>query len=152
MLGAELSRASTREEPTTLIMFDLDNFKRYNDTRGHIAGDDLLQRLGKHIKEVLPTGIPCRYCGEEFAILLLRTPQGIGKDSAEHLRASVEKEFVGETTLSVGIITSLTSSLPGITMLKEADKALYEAKDKGKNRVIQYVAVNNSLIINTAKF
>ena len=148
ILNHEIEKAKARELPTTLLLYDLDDFKKYNDTKGHIAGDELLQALGRIIRETLPEAIHCRYGGEEFATLMVGTPQGEGKEKAEMIRIAIQQKL-GETT-SIGTVTSINSTLAPITMLKESDNALYEAKRKGKNRVEQYISLDKALgIINT---
>ncbi len=153
VLNHEIEKARIREKPTTLIILDLDNFKQLNDTKGHVAGDEALKKIGLIIQSTMPTGINCRYGGEEFSILLPETTQITGKEISEKLRKIIEKEFVGEITASIGTITSMNSTLTPITMIQEADKAMYEAKHKGKNKVVQYISLDKALgIINTENF
>ncbi|MBI4140192.1 GGDEF domain-containing protein [Candidatus Woesearchaeota archaeon] len=150
VLNHEIEKAKIKEKPTTLVIIDLDNFKQLNDTEGHIAGDEALKRIGLIIQSTMPTGINCRYGGEEFSILLPEASQAMSKEVSEKLRETIEKEFAGKITASIGTITSINSTLTPLTMIQEADAAMYEAKRKGKNKVVQYISLDKTLgIINT---
>ncbi|MFV1984094.1 MAG: GGDEF domain-containing protein [Thiohalomonadales bacterium] len=141
----EISRARRNEEPLAVIMADIDHFKLYNDTFGHTKGDEALYQVAQAIKSVLkrPTDFVARYGGEEFVILLVNTQENGAKIIAEDIRNTVlnlkiphssgTEEFV---TLSLGI--SVDDSYSEVTpklLVEQADKALYHAKDKGRNQV-----------------
>ena len=125
----------------------MDDFKHYNDTNGHLAGDDLLERLAKVVRRnIRNIDIPARYGGEEFVIILPETSDEEAMQVAERIRQAVERESFpferrqpgGKVTISVGV-----SSYPGEAktpreLLNLADRALYRAKVLGKNRVICY--------------
>jgi diguanylate cyclase (GGDEF)-like protein len=153
-LDLELRRAKRYEYPISLMMLDIDHFKIYNDTHGHVAGDRVLKQVARVIKEtVRHTDILARYGGEEFAGILIKTNLDDGCQIAERVRKAVE-EFVidhektqpqGRLTVSVGISTlgSKISSLQGL--VKTADEALYEAKRTGRNRVAVSQAVDSEM-------
>jgi diguanylate cyclase (GGDEF)-like protein/PAS domain S-box-containing protein len=117
------------------IMLDIDSFKRYNDTFGHIAGDGLLARLAAIIsREIRETDVAIRYGGEEFLILLPETDLDMALEVTERIRKSVEDE--GEITVSLGISTYDRKTEKKEDLISTADEALYQAKREGKNRVV----------------
>jgi two-component system cell cycle response regulator len=132
----EKSFAAARRygEGFAVIMLDIDNFKKYNDTFGHPAGDRLLAKLA----EILLQGVRradyvFRYGGEEFLIILPETDPAIAGEAAERLRRAVELET--EVTISLGL-ASFQKGLPDKeALISQADSALYLAKQKGRNRV-----------------
>lgn len=148
-LMEEISRSSRNRTGLSLIILDVDNFKNFNDTLGHPAGDDLLRQLARILKEtVRDNDIVCRYGGEEFAVIL----PGVEKDGAlilaERLRSRVEKErFPGEEvqpngklTISLGLATLPQDAVNKEDLIRRSDKALYAAKKSGRNRVVPYNA------------
>jgi diguanylate cyclase (GGDEF)-like protein len=142
-LKNEVARSQRSQRPISLVLFDFDNFKEYNDTHGHVEGDRLLQRLGELVRSsVRAIDIPARYGGEEFTIILPETPHDAAFTFAERMRALVVERC--STTVSVGLITCMNGSASPETMLTEADKALYKAKRNGKNQT------RNSIIIDKA--
>jgi len=145
-LKNEIAQAVRFKRPTSLIMFDFDNFKQFNDTKGHPAGDKLLKDIGAITREnVRPSDICCRYGGEEFTIILPETMPEQAKEIAERLRKIVEDRFNLETTISLGICGCINSSVNHEKMISEADKALYRAKQVGKNTVMMRVIVDKNL-------
>ena len=143
-LDLELRRAKRYEYPISLMMLDIDHFKIYNDTYGHMTGDRVLKRVANVIKEtVRHTDILARYGGEEFVGILIKTNLDEAYQVAERVRKAVEDSTIeheetqpqGRLTVSVGISTldSKISSLKAL--IKTADEALYEAKRTGRNRV-----------------
>jgi diguanylate cyclase (GGDEF)-like protein len=141
-IKAEIERSNRYGHPLSLLILDLDNFKQYNDAHGHIAGDSVLARSGEILKKSLrKTDSAYRYGGEEFTIIL---PESAGKESlhfAERIRQAFEKEAFSSqqaenspVTVSIGV----AQYIPGeeiTTFIKRADKNLYAAKNKGKNRI-----------------
>lgn len=143
-LKNEVERAKRTSRPISLLFFDFDNFKEYNDTHGHVAGDELLRQVGMIVKQnVRAIDVPCRFGGEEFAVVLPETTHEQAFATAERLRNSVQKNC--NTSISVGAITCLNASAPPETLLKEADNALYKAKKQGKNRTVSFIMVDKAL-------
>ncbi len=143
-LEAEFKRAKALHTGFSLIFFDLDHFKKINDTFGHDAGDYVLKELthlirGSHLR---PKDIFARYGGEEFVVLLANTHVTAATDLAERIRAAIETHaFIYEgkrlpVTSSIGV-SELTEGIESAqTLIKNADKALYIAKNSGRNRVV----------------
>ena len=131
----------------TVMMCDLDYFKNYNDTYGHLKGDDCLKAVAKALSEVVrrPNDYLARYGGEEFVIILPDTGLDGAVEMAERARAVVQQlgiehessECSGVVTLSIGVAatdrTKLTESYT--SLVSAADEALYEAKNAGRNKV-----------------
>jgi diguanylate cyclase (GGDEF)-like protein len=141
-LDAELRRASRKHTPTSVLMFDLDRFKRVNDTLGHQAGDTVLKRFSALIdRESRGYDRTGRYGGEEFLLLLPETGAGECRSIAERIRAAVEEmdlEDVEEglqVTTSVGGSTCDGTDIDGSRLITLADDCLYRAKEEGRNRV-----------------
>jgi diguanylate cyclase (GGDEF)-like protein len=148
---AEISRALRYTRPLSVMMFDIDFFKRVNDTFGHTSGDMVLKMVAKTTKEMIrATDIPARYGGEEFIVLLPETPVAGTATVAERLRKRIEDSTAqGEKcpiaiTASFGVSDYLgeTNSKPNERILSEfvskADQALYASKNAGRNRVTVY--------------
>jgi len=139
----ELERVRRYRYPVAALMVDLDQFKRINDTFGHIAGDAVLQTSAKVMREQLRgSDILCRYGGEEFAILMPEADLATAKGTAERLRLGLAAQAV-ETepgsismTASFGIAAMTPDSMLTLeTLLDYADRMLYVAKKNGRNRV-----------------
>lgn len=144
----EVARAAKFKRPTSLIIFDIDNFKSYNDSYGHPEGDKLLAQMGKVLREAAGTiDTCCRYGGEEFVVILPETKPEHATAVAEKIRAAVDAaNFPNrKTTISVGAVTCMNSSASPDFMLKEADRALYKSKHLGKNRVTGFIIVDKNL-------
>jgi len=143
-LVRELQRASRAGIPVSVIMLDLDHFKRFNDSFGHAAGDALMRALATVLqKGIRVEDIACRYGGEEFALILPGAPLHIAQARAEGIRQaaarlSVEHQgtSLGAVTLSLGIAVFPDQGATGETVLKAADTALYRAKAEGRDRVV----------------
>lgn len=146
-LMEELNRSRRYEHPMSFMMIDIDDFKHYNDRNHHQAGDLALEMTAQCLKSALRSAdVASRYGGEEFCILLPQTSLSEAKIIGERIRRRVERtryphgkhQPLGALTVSIGI-----SSLgPGIdtpeTIIRAADRALYLAKERGKNRVEAY--------------
>jgi diguanylate cyclase (GGDEF)-like protein len=145
MLAREISRAKRHDANLTLLFLDLDDFKRINDTLGHMAGDEVLRKVAQIIMlEKRAEDIGARYGGEEIAILLPETSKSDGWLIGERIRQRLEKtemRYEGKNikaTLSGGLASFPIDAGDGITLLKYADKAMYRAKSFGKNNISFY--------------
>ena len=146
-LKQEVAAAKRQQKPLCGMMIDIDFFKRVNDTYGHAAGDEVLKQTAAVIKELLrESDIPSRYGGEEFAILLPFTHLDEARVVGERLRKAVENTpvTIGEddslkkninVTISMGI-AEFNPEETGEELFERADKALYQAKESGRNRVV----------------
>lgn len=142
-LGArQIKRCARNGQPATLLMFDLDHFKQINDTYGHVIGDRLLRaftRTARHI--VRPGDLLARYGGEEFCVLLPDANLAQGAEVAERLRrgfAALRLRTGGQrvqATVSIGVAELALPCESLAHALARADKALYQAKERGRNRV-----------------
>jgi len=140
-LDRELSRATRHGRPLSLVICDIDHFKRVNDGFGHLAGDHVLKEVAQLAKSRLrPDDVIARYGGEEFAIILPETDVAGGVQIAEELRKMIATEtFVFEdeeidVTISCGV-AQLDPSWRSYDFVRAADERLYEAKRAGRNRV-----------------
>lgn len=133
--------AASVAQPASLIMVDIDHFKKVNDNHGHPTGDQVLKEMGRLLGSViLGKGFEYRYGGEEFAVIL---PNHIADEAlsvAERVRRSVEEVSLGElsVTCSCGVAVAPTQASTAETWLKNADQALYDAKDRGRNLIRLY--------------
>jgi diguanylate cyclase (GGDEF)-like protein/PAS domain S-box-containing protein len=139
----EFSVSIRKRRPLSLLVMDIDDFKRRNDTYGHAAGDEALKMLGSVLKGCVRTGdIAARVGGEEFAFLLPETDE----EGATHLAARIQEMLrladhgPAELTVSMGVSTIDKTTPDWYRLLSRADDAMYEAKRMGKNRVIHYRA------------
>ncbi len=150
-LKEEIVRHKRTKTGLSLLILDVDNFKNFNDTMGHPAGDEVLKKLAAILKStVRENDIVARYGGEEFAVILPAVEKEGARILADRIRENIEQTYFeheeiqpfGKVTVSVGAAT-----LPGDgddyeTLLNNADTALYAAKNSGRNRVVSY---NNEL-------
>jgi len=144
LLETEISRAERYGRVVSLIMIDIDNFKRYNDSHGHPAGDVALRQLARLLVESSRTcDYVARYGGEEFAIIVPEVGTDSARRMAERIRKLVdESAFAGEDvmaggslTISLGVATYPIQAAGKCEIIENADKALYAAKSQGRNRV-----------------
>ena len=143
-LEEEMKRSARSKTPLTLIMSDIDHFKKFNDSYGHQQGDIVLKETAKLFKQQIRSiDIPARYGGEEFAIILPETSLDNAMILANRLRKVVEEhEFPGQDhPLHVTISIGIAEFNPGIDkekkdLIQRTDSALYDAKHAGRNRVI----------------
>ena len=142
MLEREVTRARRHNRPVSMILFDIDHFKRTNDVYGHLAGDAVLRALAKLVLgRVRREELFARYGGEEFALVLPEAPLESALKLAEILRARVEENVfkIGEIevriTISVGCAQLGKEDQTAVDLVHRADKRLYEAKGAGRNLV-----------------
>lgn len=138
-LKRRVSEWERKETPFSLVIMDIDFFKKFNDTHGHQAGDEVLRSFGAQLtKTCRDMDLPCRYGGEEFAVIMPATETNDAKIGAERIRKAVEAmtvHFEGrqlKVTTSIGL-AQVTSGDDPAKILKRADEALYQSKDAGRN-------------------
>ncbi len=142
-LERELLRASRKQLSLGIIMLDVDDFKRFNDTCGHAAGDAVLRELGNLLqRHVRGEDIPSRYGGDEFILVLPDTSREVTRERAErlcehvrHLNIQFEGQTLEAVTLSLGVAAFPENGITGGAILRAADAALYRAKHEGRGRV-----------------
>ncbi len=144
-LDEEIKRAERYGEPLSLILLDIDHFKKVNDTYGHPAGDAVLKKLAELIrKTVREIDFPARYGGEEFALIILKSKARDAEKIAERLRKTAEKTVIKTdnheitVTLSLGIASYPEDAKTREELIEKADQALYKAKHSGRNRTILF--------------
>lgn len=142
-LRTEFARFKRTKHPCSLIMFDIDHFKKVNDTYGHQAGDEVIRATSAILREsVRATDIPGRYGGEEFGVILVDTSAENGLTLAERLRKKIEAHTVKfeqleiRYTISLGLSQVQEATADTAQWLSEADQALYTAKRSGRNQSI----------------
>ena len=145
LLPKRWGQARERQEPVGILMIDIDDFKRYNDTCGHQAGDDCIRRIAAVIRSCTDPEQDCliRYGGEEFLVVLFGRDGEAVKEAGERIRVGVEESQIlrgkhsgsGVVTISAGAC-SAPGDVPTAELIGRADSALYRAKAAGKNRVI----------------
>lgn len=146
-LAAEWSRAQRHGHWIALLLIDIDDFKRYNDGYGHLAGDDALRQVARTLGDALTRGEDCvaRYGGEEFAVLLPQSDLAEAHKAALHIAAAVARlglthaysRCAGELTVSIGVaaLRPQAAAHDPLTLVTRADGALYRAKLQGRNRI-----------------
>jgi len=148
MLDAELKRAFRSRQFLSLILCDVDFFKRYNDHYGHVAGDECLKQIGAALRCTFQRAgdVTARYGGEEFAVILPETAPEKAAQLAEKLRLKMldlalphaASETIGVVSLSIGVVGSqVTTERNGQWFIDQADQALYLSKERGRNRVTE---------------
>jgi diguanylate cyclase (GGDEF)-like protein/PAS domain S-box-containing protein len=137
-IDAEFRRAHHHRTPLSLLLLDVDKFKLYNDSFGHPAGDIVLKKVGRILKQSVRDGVfVARYGGEEFVVLLSDTSAADALTAAERLRANIESATWPQraVTASFGAATSHQAMLSPAHLIAAADAALYRSKASGRNRV-----------------
>lgn len=145
-LGEELSRQLRRKKEMSFLMVDLDKFKQYNDQFGHMAGDIVLKTVAMILQESFkePGDLVCRYGGEEFAILLPDCSKSKAIELAEEIRKKIKKQDiilrkqVTHITVSIGVASFPNDAQVKDELIQKADRAMYEAKSKGRDRVCTF--------------
>ncbi len=148
-LEREFSRSGREEKPASVILADIDHFKRVNDTLGHAAGDEVLKQVAQRLKQTLrPYDLVGRYGGEEFILILPGCPIEVGARRADEIRKLVGKDPIvtpvgtASATVSMGV-TATSFQFEGVIrregsvagLLHQADISLYNAKKNGRNRI-----------------
>lgn len=150
----EVEYANATGKPLNILMFDLDNFKKFNDTYGHVRGDKLLTLFSDIIRQNIRRGdIPVRLGGEEFLILIRELDIETAKSVSERIRRQLEKQhiYIGDderkikATVSSGVAQYPKHGTDIKAVLDFADQALYRAKESGRNMVVTYDELLNDL-------
>ncbi len=144
-IGVAVQQALASGQPLSLLMFDIDHFKSFNDSYGHLTGDQVLRLVGMSLKQNMKgQDITARYGGEEFAVVLPNTALRQALTVADHIRRAVMAkelkkkstgEILGRVTISVGV-SMLKPGDDTDSLIERADACLYAAKRNGRNRVI----------------
>lgn len=135
-LAQELARLKRQKTSLSLLMFDLDHFKRYNDQYGHLEGDKVLKRIGEIVRHSIRNNVDSgyRYGGDEFAVLLIGASLDQALTIAERIRSSIEESKQQNITVSIGL-SEYQEEFDLETFVKSADDAMYAAKHSGGNRI-----------------
>jgi diguanylate cyclase (GGDEF)-like protein len=149
-LERELLRAARNAKPVTVMMIDIDHFKKFNDSFGHEAGDLLLRELGSTFSSITRGGdIACRYGDEEFLLILAEASLEAGYERAVKLKeqvANLQVRYRGETlrriTVSIGVAAFPQHGTSASQIIRLADQALYQAKAEGRDRVVVAAAIS----------
>ena len=136
VLSSEVSRAERSGEPLALVIFDLDHFKLINDTRGHLAGDEVLKEFGQVLlRAVREMDLVARYGGEEFALVLPRCDQHGAVAVVERINRGLRMvEALDVVTVSAGVASLPGNADNGIELIAAADEALFQSKHCGRDR------------------
>lgn len=142
-LDREINRSQRHKAPFAVLMVDVDHFKRYNDDHGHDAGDVALQALGAALMaSIRDEDIACRYGGEEFTVILTECEESCAQSIAERIRNNIRQQNISQgnqtlppITVSIGVALYGVHSTSSDGLMKAADKALYQAKEAGRDCV-----------------
>jgi diguanylate cyclase (GGDEF)-like protein len=144
-LQEELVLAGRYSSQLSLLILDIDHFKRYNDDYGHVAGDHVLMEVAKTLRDRSDAShLAARYGGEEMVLVAPETTKEQGMELAERIRAAVEGKRISvgkevtQVKVSIGVATYPQDAQSGVDLIAKADQALYAAKAKGRNRVMAY--------------
>lgn len=155
-LQEEVERSRRMSLPLSLMIVDIDHFKRVNDTYGHLSGDSILKQTALALSRVIrKVDVLCRYGGDEFVIILPKTDEKSVKKVAARISDVFSKTvfWIGSRpinlTVSIGVSTVEASDVDADRLFKEADKALYQAKETGRDRYIHYSDVDASVKISS---
>lgn len=144
-LTATLEQAQVHSYPCSLVMADIDHFKKINDTYGHQGGDEAIRCVGAVLQQEVRQGdLVARYGGEEFAVILPNTLGAEAQAVAERIRVAIARQPIAlsperaiHITMSLGVATLPTEALTENALIAAADQALYDAKHRGRNQVCQ---------------
>ena len=147
-LDAAMKASNETDRSLALVVFDLDHFKKFNDEKGHLVGDQVLRHVGRQTERAVRDGdTAVRYGGEEFALILPGATLESARAIAERLRVTFDlnplirrdtREEIGHVTISAGVALYRTDE-SATDFIDRADRALYSAKHKGRNRVLTEV-------------
>lgn len=147
-LEREFARHIRYQSPASLVMFDIDHFKHFNDTYGHQLGDEVIREVSRMTKEFArETDFAGRYGGEEFVVLLPDTPLDGAMQFAERLRGAVERltiehaDEILKVTISLGVAELSDHMAAHPQLIEAADKALYQSKEQGRNCITRAEAL-----------
>lgn len=146
VLLREWERASRTRKPMALLFMDVDYFKRYNDSLGHLAGDDCLAAIARAVKSALrrPADLAARYGGEEFVVLLPETEADGAMDVAQRILGAIDARAIphpassvaSHVTISIGVAVMVPEGKRPQILIDAADAALYEAKGRGRHQIV----------------
>jgi len=154
-LDNEIKHSQRHGRTFSLVFLDVDHFKKFNDTNGHLLGDKVLRDLGRVIRaSARSSTVAARYGGEEFVLLLRDCEKPGAQVVAEHLRKTVEEQPFegresqpgGRVTLSLGVATYAEDGEDGVALIAAADRALYQAKKAGRNQTCCAGTLNEAVI------
>ena len=149
-LGLLINTAEREGRPLSIFIFDIDHFKSYNDSHGHLAGDEVLRSVARVLEQnVRPADVACRYGGEEFLVAMpdaekadaLRAAERIREAIASHPFAHASSQPLGRLTISGGVASLRVDGTNSTELIRHADQALYQAKAAGRNRILLYHGV-----------
>jgi diguanylate cyclase (GGDEF)-like protein len=144
-MGDDIHRAERDHTPLSLLILDIDHFKNYNDTNGHLEGDQVLKTVGEILRRsIREDDTAARYGGEEFVIIYTGATKDVALRLADNLRRVVEaypfrhgeKQPLGRVTLSGGVANFPEDGRSAVDLMRSADQALYQAKSSGRNRIV----------------
>ena len=146
MLSKEINRLQRTSSPISLLLCDIDYFKKYNDTYGHVAGDDCIKKVAKTLQQKCKriSDVVARYGGEEFGVILPNTPPEKAVEIAESIRKGIESRNITHEASDIKNIVSLSIGVASIipdadttssSLILMSDKALYESKNSGRDRI-----------------
>ena len=138
-LAAEIERARRQKHPLSLLLFDIDQFKKYNDCHGHLAGDGVLQAAGQVVMECTREHVDLgfRYGGDEFTVILAEADEAQAYNIAERIRVGFESRQFDALTVSIGLMT-YREGYSLRTFIQFADAMMYDAKRSGGNRIFVF--------------
>ncbi len=138
-LAAEIERARRQKHPLSLLLFDIDQFKQYNDCHGHLAGDSVLQAAGMVVMESTREHVDLgfRYGGDEFTVILAEADEAQAYNIADRIRTGFESRKFDRLTVSIGLMT-YREGYSLRTFIQFADAMMYDAKRSGGNRIFVY--------------
>ncbi len=150
-LALLINAAEKEAAPLTVFIFDIDHFKKYNDTYGHLAGDEILKQVSDVLRNNLRAGdVACRYGGEEFIVAMPGVGGAECLTAADRIRAAIQGNAftvgsgapeAGRITISGGVTQFPVDGTDGQDLIRRADEALYQAKGAGRNRVFRFRGV-----------